>query len=88
MEAFTMLILLAVIAFLCFMFYQREEKYMHSHDKLIDALVAKNAQELRDLKLANNTQIKSEPLIPHDEFTQVSEVSDKDFYKALEEQNS
>ena len=43
-----------------------EKLHKEKEDKLINAIMAKNATELRDLEIAKNTKIEMEPSTPPD----------------------
>ncbi len=60
-----LLLVALIVAILGYHAYS-ERLHKEERDKMINAIMAKNAQELRDLEIAQNTKIKVEPATPPD----------------------
>ena len=75
------LLFIVIIAILAYHAYSQKQN-AEERQRLINTIVAKNAQELRDLTLAGNTEIKVEPPREPD-LTPLENLSDSEHYKAI-----
>jgi len=73
---------LGIVALLVGMMAWREYNYRKETAKLINALISKNAQEARDLGIADNTKIKFEPKEEMPDLIPTDQLNDEDWYKA------
>ena len=76
------LVLLIVAQMVYHAWYVREAR--EEKAKLINAVLSKNAQELRDLEIAQNTEIKVEPIPP--DFQPMENLSDEEHLRAIKQQ--
>lgn len=76
------IILFAIIIALLVYHYFYAKQVKEERKDLMNAIIAKNAQELRDLTLAGNTQIKVDPPKEPD-LEPLENVTDDRFMKAL-----
>ena len=79
----TELILLGVILLLCGLLGWKEREGRLERNKLINALLAKNAQEMVNLDLADKTQIKAQVPQKEPDLSPIENVSQEDFEKAV-----
>ena len=82
-EVISLLILVGInVAFLVYhAYYVRETSKEKS--KLINALISKNATELRDLELTDKVKPIETPVDKPPEFIPTAEMTDEEFDKAL-----
>jgi len=73
---------LGIITLLVGFMAWREYNYRKENAKLINALISKNAQEARDLEIADKTKIEfnTEPDIP--DLVPTDQLNDEDWYKS------
>lgn len=76
-------ILLLVILVLCGLLGWKEREARLERSKLINALLAKNAQEMVNLDLADKTQIKVDPPLKEPDFIPPENLSQEDWEKAV-----
>lgn len=74
-------ILFLVIAALCGLLGYERYEGRKERAKLVNALMARNAQELANLELAGQTKIEVKPPQDDDDYTEVGNLNDKDFDK-------
>lgn len=79
----TELLLLGVILILCGLLGWKEREGRLERNKLINALLAKNAQEMVNLDLADKTQIKAQVPQKEPDLSPIENVSQEDFEKAV-----
>ena len=77
------LVLTGVIIILCGLLGWKEREARLEKNKLVNALLAKNAQEMVSLDLADKTEIKAEVPPKQSEFVPMEDVSDDEFKKAV-----
>ena len=77
----TDIILLGVILILCGLLGWKEREGRLERNKLINALLAKNANEMANLDLADKTQIKTEVPQRESDFIPPENLSQKDWEK-------
>mgnify|MGYP001587815384 CR=1 FL=1 len=78
----TELLLLGVILLLCGLLGWKEREARLERSKLINALLAKNAQDMVNLDLADKTEIKAQvPQTPY--LSPIENVSQEEFEEAL-----
>ena len=80
----TEIVLLAIIVLLCGLLGWKEREAWIERAKFINALLAKNAQEMVNLELAGKTQIKTEIPKPS-EFVPPESLSQKDWEEAIKQ---
>ena len=73
---------LGIVALFIGLIAWREYNYRKENAKLINALISKNAQEARDLNLADNTKIKYDPKVEMPDMIPTDQLNDDDWYKA------
>lgn len=78
------IVLVIVIALLCGLLGWTEHEARLERNKFINALMAKNAEELANLELADKTQIKAE--VPkQSDFVSSDSLSQKDWEEAIKQ---
>lgn len=80
----TDLVLLIFIGVLAGLLAWEKHTNKEERDKLINALLSKNAAELRDLEFVAKLPKQQEEKIPSD-FVAIEDLSDEDFDKHIEE---
>lgn len=81
----TEIVLLGIILILCGLLGWKEREARLERSKLINALLAKNAQEMVNLDMADKTQIKVEipETLKEPDFTPPENLSQEDWEKAV-----
>lgn len=69
-----------LVAFVAYVYLSNKEK-----TKLVNALISKNAQDMTNLTLADQTQIKPEVTVPPD-LIPTDEMNDEKFDQMIQEQ--
>ena len=80
----TEFVLIGVILILCGLIGWKEREGRIERNKLINAILAKNATEMANLDLADKTQIKAEVPKPSD-FVSPDNLSQKDWEEAIKQ---
>ena len=73
-----MIEIIVVIALTLLLAYEKWE-HKRTIEKLTNALIAKNAQELKDLNVVDKLKINVHPTQPTEDLTALSDLSDKEF---------
>ena len=76
------IVLIGVIIFLCGLLGWKERESRLERAKLVNALLAKNAQEMATMDLADKTKIKTETSKKPD-MIPLEDLSDDEFKKAI-----
>lgn len=79
----TELVLIGVILLLCGLIGWKEREGRLERNKLINALLAKNATEMINLDLADKTQIKTEVPLKEPNFIPPENLSQEDWEKVV-----
>ena len=79
----TELVLIGVILLLCGLIGWKEREGRLERNKLINALLAKNATEMINLDLADKTQIKTEVPLKEPDFIPPENLSQEDWEKVV-----
>lgn len=76
-------VLIAVILILCgYLGWEKREAHLE-RNKLVNALLAKNAQEMANLDLADKTQIKTQIPQKEPDFINPENLSQEDWERAI-----
>ena len=70
-----------IVALLVSLMAWREHNYRKEISKLVNALISKNAQEARDLTLADKTTIKVKPNKTKEDLVPVDQLTEDEWYK-------
>lgn len=76
-------ILLAVIVALCVLIGWQEYQNRKEKNRLINVIISKNNQELRDLDIASQTKIKVETKPVNEEFIPEPDLTDEEFNEVI-----
>lgn len=79
----TEIVLLGIILILCGLLGWKERESRLERNKFINALLAKNAQEMVNLDLADKTQIKAEVPKEESDFVAQENLSQEDWEKVV-----
>ena len=77
------IILSVVIVALCVLIGWQEYQNRKEKNHLINIIISKNTQEVRDLDIAGQTKIKVETKSLEPDFVAESELTDEEFSKAI-----
>ena len=69
-----LLAILQLTGFICYVYITNQEKA-----KLVNAIIARNAQEMTNLTLADQTQIKPEVSVPNPDLVPTDQMTDEQF---------
>ena len=77
------IVLIGVILILCGLLGWNQRESRLERNKLVNAILAKNAQEMANLDLADKTEIKVKPNNQESSYVPMENLSDEDFKKAV-----